>query len=283
MSKVQLFQYVNTSVLSLKIALHAKIFSIIFSVDLQNKKMFVGVDIGSSSCRAGLFDYHASKLLKKSVRSIKIWKEKGDVFEQSSNDIFEAVCECVKDVSEGFDVQGIAFDATCSLVILSKDNLQPLSERNIIMWCDHRAKDETSLINSKEDEVLKFVGGKMSIEMEIPKILWIKRNKPETYEKAIFFDLADFLLFACTGKDIRSVTTNACKWGYLSHSKSWNKSFFEHLDLSELLQSFSFDIKEPGTRAGKLKEEVATRMGLKNEINVSVGIIDAHAGGFAIL
>jgi D-ribulokinase len=44
---------------------------------------------------------------------------------------------------------------------------------------DHRAMKETDEINATQDEVLQYVGGAVSPEMEIPKILWLKRNMPE--------------------------------------------------------------------------------------------------------
>ena len=43
------------------------------------------------------------------------------------------------------------------------------------MWMDHRAITETDFINSTSHKLLKFVGGKMSVEMEMPKIMWIKK------------------------------------------------------------------------------------------------------------
>lgn len=43
------------------------------------------------------------------------------------------------------------------------------------MWMDHRADEETNQINSTHHDLLKFVGGKVSLEMEMPKILWVKK------------------------------------------------------------------------------------------------------------
>lgn len=78
----------------------------------------------------------------------------------------------------------IGFDATCSLAVFSRDMDEPMTvtspgftndgeDRNVILWLDHRAVSETGLINSTGHNVLRYVGGTMSIEMEIPKILWL--------------------------------------------------------------------------------------------------------------
>ena len=41
-----------------------------------------------------------------------------------------------------------------------------------------------------------YLYGKVSLEMQTPKLLWLKKNKPEVWDGAQdFFDLADFLTF----------------------------------------------------------------------------------------
>ncbi len=45
---------------------------------------------------------------------------------------------------------------------------------NIVMWLDHRASDQAERINQTHHNVLKFVGGKISLENQIPKLLWLK-------------------------------------------------------------------------------------------------------------
>jgi ribulose kinase len=73
-------------------------------------------------------------------------------------------------------VAGISYDATCSLVAFDVTG-QPLAvndegdnTRNIIVWMDHRALAETEEINAGKHEVLKYVGGRLSPEMETPKL-----------------------------------------------------------------------------------------------------------------
>jgi len=66
---------------------------------------------------------------------------------------------------------------------------------------DHRAKKEADFINTTNHRVLKYVGGKISLEMETPKILWLKNNLPKNtfWQKVgMFFDLADFLTWKAT-------------------------------------------------------------------------------------
>ena len=54
---------------------------------------FVGVDVGTNSARAGLFSSDG-KLVQHCSREITVWNENG-CLEQSSEDIWKAVCSCV--------------------------------------------------------------------------------------------------------------------------------------------------------------------------------------------
>ena len=256
---------------------------------------FVGIDVGTGSARAGIFD-NAGSMVSNAKRDILLFQDAPDIAEQSSRDIWQAVCACVKEAvkSAGLtpsDIAGIGFDATCSLVVLGQGGASlPVgqhgdSDRDIIVWMDHRALDQTRRINATGHAVLKYVGGTISPEMETPKLLWLKENLPATYEKAWqFFDLADFLTWRATGSLARSVCTVTCKWTYLAHEKRWDESYFRQIGLGDLVDEqfarIGTEIVPGGALlAGGLTEQAASELGLRPGTPVGAGLIDAHAGG----
>ncbi|MCL4123795.1 UNVERIFIED_CONTAM: hypothetical protein GTU68_055995, partial [Idotea baltica] len=179
---------------------------------MEEKLYFVGIDVGTKSVRAALVS-NSGEVSCVNVTSISIINSKPNFYEQSSKEIWKAVCTSVKRVVEGVNktaVKGIGFDATCSLVVLGEDyspvsvSKDGIDDHNIIMWMDHRAQKEAETINSKFYDILKFVGGKISLEMQLPKLLWLKRNLNESWKSAKhFFDLPDFLTFKATGNPSR--------------------------------------------------------------------------------
>lgn len=256
---------------------------------------FIGVDVGTGSARAGVFD-GAGMLLASHKQDIRMWRDAGHIAEQSSSDIWQAVCASVRTAVAraavpASDVRGIGFDAACSMVVLDRD-MQPLSisasgdaQRNVIVWMDHRAKDQADRINAQGHAVLDFVGGRISPEMQTPKLLWIKENMPATFASAgQFFDLPDFLTYAATGSLTRSACTVTCKWTYLAHEDRWDESYFREIGLPELpaedFARIGQEIVPPGTALAQgLSEEAADGMGLAPGTPAGAGLIDAHAGG----
>lgn len=56
---------------------------------------FVGVDVGTGSARAALVNAHG-RVQQMHVKAIQTWNPLADHYEQSSEDIWNAVCECVR-------------------------------------------------------------------------------------------------------------------------------------------------------------------------------------------
>jgi FGGY-family pentulose kinase len=151
-------------------------------------------------------------------------------------------------------IRGIGFDATCSLAVFSNDTDEPIAvtgpnfdnkdghDRNVILWLDHRPVEETNKINATKHNLLRYVGGKMSIEMEIPKVLWLKNNMPkELFDRCKFYDLTDALTHMATGSETRSFCSVVCKQGFVpvgvdGSVKGWQEDFLTEIGLEDLAE-----------------------------------------------
>lgn len=259
----------------------------------------IGIDVGTGSARAGVFDL-SGKMLGVASRDIQTWKTGSDFVEQSSDNIWQAVCESVQEAmsSAGIqagDIKGVGFDATCSLVAIDAKGcpvtVSPNGDdaRNIIVWMDHRATPQAAKINSSSHRVLNYVGGKISPEMETPKLLWLKENLPDTWARtAHFFDLPDFLTWRASGQSSRSLCSTVCKWTYIGHEQKWDKEYFEYIGLGDLAQDnfnrIGTDIRPMGSPVdGGISEQAAEELGLLQGTPVATSIIDAHAGALGII
>ncbi|KAK7061345.1 Pentulose kinase [Favolaschia claudopus] len=272
----------------------------------DNESYYLGIDVGTGSARASLLS-PTGTLIASSTVSTKTWRDPSDhrIFEQSTDDIWAAIVSAVKTCLEGKSpsaVKGLGFDATCSLAVCDLEG-KPLTvtrgdalgtpgERNIILWADHRAEKEADLINSTQSLVLDYVGGTMSLEMEIPKILWLKSHLPPAiFSTCQFFDLPDFLTYRATNDATRSSCSLTCKCSYVPTHSGWQDDFFEKIGLGELVQSGyravgagraagpGMGVLTAGQPVGKgLSKRAAEELGLVEGTPVGSGVIDAYAG-----
>ncbi|CAZ80097.1 unnamed protein product [Tuber melanosporum] len=250
---------------------------------------FLGVDVGTGSVRVCIID-GTGEIKGLESKDIKTWHEKADYYEQSTEDIWSAICYCSRLVLEksgldGASVKGVGFDATCSLAM----------GRGMLFVCVLlRPEKETKAVNATNHKLLQYVGGSMSIEMEIPKVLWLKNNMPkELFNKCKFYDLADVLTHMATGKETRSYCSAVCKQGFVpvgvdGSVKGWQEDFLNDIGLPELAENgfmrmggvhgASGTMLSAGELVGGLSEKAAKELGLVAGIKIGSGVIDAYAG-----
>lgn len=144
---------------------------------------YIGVDVGTGSARASLVKQDGTTVASCTKETLTFRNsEDHRIFEQSTNDIWEAISTCIRTcLSESkvapSAVKGLGFDATCSLAVTdaqgepitvtSGESLGKPGDRNVILWADHRAEEEADLINSTGSVVLDYVGGTMSVRIVI--------------------------------------------------------------------------------------------------------------------
>jgi FGGY-family pentulose kinase len=255
-------------------------------------ELLVAVDVGTGSARAGVLT-PLGELLGRAEYPIAMHRLDALRAEHDSDQIWQAVSEAVRGAMQAAgarpgDVAGISFDATCSLVVRGRDGEQLSVSADddrrwdTIVWLDHRAIAEAAECTATGHQVLDYLGGVMSPEMQVPKLMWLKRHVPDTWLKAgYFFDLADFLTFKASGSLDRSQSTLTCKWTYLGHVEpGWQGDFLAEVGLSDMLRRGALPVraKPVGTDLGPLTAEAASALGLTAACRVAAGAIDAHAG-----
>ncbi|KAJ7725096.1 FGGY family of carbohydrate kinase [Mycena metata] len=265
---------------------------------------YLGIDVGTGSARASLIDAAGNVAHVATVDTLT-HRDPSDhrIFEQSTDNIWAAIASAIRTcLSESQvapeAVKGLGFDATCSLAVSDFEgrpvrvtrgaDLGTHGDRNVILWADHRAEKEADLINSWGSVVLDYVGGTMSLEMEIPKILWLKtRMPPDLFARCQFFDLPDFLTYRATGATTRSCCSLTCKCSFIPQT-GWKDDFFTKIGLGDFVEGKykqigaadpEKDVLTAGLPVGQgLCKKAAEELGLVEGTPVGSGIIDAYAG-----
>ena len=135
----------------------------------------------------------------------------------------------------------------------------------------------------------------MSLEMEIPKILWLKNHLPsKQFNKCKFYDLPDFLTHRATAfNETRSYCSLVCKLAFVPEGVEpdrfevgWQRDFLGKIGLEELAKDLKAlgvidgkaRVLSAGEKVGYLSERSAEELGLHSGVAVGSGVIDAYAG-----
>ena len=251
----------------------------------------LSVDVGTLSARAGLFDV-AGKLLASGAAPFPLHRPAPHQAVYRMDEIWAAVRRAVREALAGLAggsgrVLALAFDATSSLALTHTGTPPLQGEADVFCWADHRGEAMAEEITATGDRLLAYMGGTISPEMHLPKLLWLRRHDPAAWGRLTGVrDLCDELARRTTGEDRHSICGLACKWAYLPHrGEGWRRALLDRLGLADLLRRGA--LGRPPLRVGALHGRVtpsaAEELGLPPGISVAAGLIDAEAGTLGVL
>lgn len=148
---------------------------------------FIGVDIGTTGAKAVLMDINGVVVSTATneypmFTPLPLWAE------QNPEDWWTAACQSIREVMKkgnvkSSDVKGIGLTGQMHGLVTLDSNGKVLYP--CIMWNDQRTGEEckeiTDQIGSKK--LLTITGNQVLPGFTAPKILWLKKNKPEVYSK----------------------------------------------------------------------------------------------------
>jgi FGGY-family pentulose kinase len=248
----------------------------------EDQPFLLGIDFGTESCRAGLFDT-AGRLVAAEATTYDLEHPRPGWAEQDPDQWWSALVESVRKVLQeagvgGDAIAGLSADATTCTVVALDDSGRHL--RPAIMWMDVRAADQAQRIGDSEHPARKYNGGgPVSAEWLPSKLLWLKEREPETYRRAKYLvDAPDWATFRLTGRVTANINTAAVRGYHDRDNDGWPVSFYEEIGLDDVFDKLAPDVVDLGTPVEGLSQEVAEELGLKPGTPVAQGSGDAWAG-----
>lgn len=161
--------------------------------------LVIGVDLGTSETKAGLFDQEGNLLqLARSAYPIITAGETGCA-EQDPEQWWSAVCQTLREIAKDVLVQELA--ALCvegqgPSVAMVDEGGTPL--HNAILWMDTRPRAE-------RDELSRRIGKPVSPFAHTPMAMWLARHQPGAHMRARWFLAAwDFVAMRLCGQPVAS-------------------------------------------------------------------------------
>lgn len=240
--------------------------------------MYIGIDLGSTNIKAAVYDKNLNLIDRQHIPVTYI-RENGFV-EFDAKEYCDNLIELLgKMLSENAvkNVSQIAFTGQAESLVVLGENDTPLM--NAISWMDERSVLEcetlSDIFSSKECEE---VTGQQAVLPTWPatKILWLKNNKPEIYEKAhTYMLLKDYVVFYLTGKKLSDMSIATFSFYFDIYKKCYWKKMLDAIGIKE---SQLPELAEPCTVAGELISEITKCLGLLTSAKVNIGTLDHFAG-----
>lgn len=248
------------------------------------RKVYLGIDLGTGGCRAGIYDDTGRPLAFHDVPLQSYYPRSGWV-EQDVNEWWEALVGAVRGAMEksgasADDVDGIGYDATSATLVALDRNLRPL--RPAIMWADVRASDQAERAATIDHWARLYNGGgedAPSAEWFLYKAVWVKEQEHQVWKDSRWLlDAPDWMGLKLTGEAVINITSAALKMHHNNDHGGFPSDFYESVGADGLMDKMPSRVAPLGERLGGLTAEVAAELGLRQGIPVAVGTIDAEAG-----
>ncbi|MEM4429488.1 MAG: FGGY family carbohydrate kinase [Acidilobaceae archaeon] len=248
----------------------------------SKKDYILAIDVGTSRIKAGLVNVDNFKIEVEATREAPLIIQKPKWAEVDLRELWSIICDLASGIVNGRQVRALVFSGHLAGVVPVDSNCNPL--RNLIIWLDERASGYprelfSGLIRFKGYNLLRLLefllvtGGTPSKTGKDPisKILWIRDNEPDIWNKTFkFLGTNSFLLAKTTGNYVTSPDDASLTW--LLDTRN-----FRNIWSLRLLRKYGIPIdKLPRIArsidiAGRIKLEAANELNIDPNIPVIVG------------
>lgn len=239
----------------------------------MGKKYILAHDLGTSGNKATLFD-NEGNLCSSSTYEYNTFHGKHNWVEQDPDDWWKAICDSTREliakagISKN-DILCISFSAQMMGCLPVDDRGNPL--RKTIIWADMRSVEQAKFMEEQlgMEKVYKITGHRINPAYSGAKILWVKDNQPEIFNKTYkFLHAKDYIIYRLTGEFVTDYS-DASGMNLLDLKKlDWSE---EILDAVGLKRGLLPDLHASTDIAGRVTNEAAKQTGLLEGTPVVVG------------
>ena len=244
--------------------------------------MYLGIDVGTSAVKSVLIDRNQS-VIATAKEDLKISKRKPLYSEQNPNDWWHALLKTIKSIRKStptafFQLKSIGLTGQMhGAVCLDKKGtiLCPA-----ILWNDGRSYQECAYLNKNHKDFEKLGCNLVMAGFTAPKLLWLKRNKPDLFSKINKIILPkDYLRYKLTGEFATDMSDASGTLWLDVKKRKWSDTMLSACGLKE---SNMAELYEGTECTGYLLPSIQKLFGIKGSIKVIAGASDNAAGALSI-
>ncbi|MEI8200475.1 MAG: FGGY family carbohydrate kinase [Eubacteriales bacterium] len=237
---------------------------------------FLAIDLGTTGCRSIVFDQELH-ILGDSYEEYGLIIPQENWVEQDADLWWNLTVKTMKEAIHasgisGREIVGISISSQGITVVPVNKSMQPLC--NAISWLDIRAQEETEQIiqDFGQQGMFAITGKRIDACYTLPKILWLKKNKPDIFAKTWKLLMPmEYLIGKLTGECVSDHSMASGTLMYDIKQSRWSSEILSNYGLTEQILP---ELKWSGERAGTVLPSVAEEIGLREDCIVAVGAQD---------
>ncbi len=242
----------------------------------------MAIDAGTGSVRAVIFDTKGNQISVAQKEWIHLEVEgvpNSMTFDTETN--WDLTVWCIQTALQSANLQGS--DIIAVSVASMREGIVLYDKEGEALWgvanVDARANTEVRFLKENyqgiEEEFYKISGQTFALGA-LPRILWLKNNHPEIYEKVASISMiGDWILAKLSGVIATDPSNGGTTGIYSLNKRDWDTSMAEKVGLKADIFPPSL---EPGTVMGKVTVNAAELTGLSTSTKVVMGGGDVQLG-----
>jgi sugar (pentulose or hexulose) kinase len=194
----------------------------------------LGIDVGTTHCKAGLFDVDGTAL-RISSRPMSVHRSKnGDAY-FDPGELWETVSGVIKEVavSQSYSIAaiGIASMAETGLLV---DRNSGDARSNVIPWFDTAAQVQADILKDRIDPSAFYIktGLWVSYKCSLAKLLWLRERDPQITHEAIWLSAADYVAYKLTQSFGTDYSLAGRTGAFNIECKTWDEAWLKGCGLS---------------------------------------------------
>ena len=239
--------------------------------------MFVGIDLGTSSVKTILIDEN-QKTLSTHTEDIKLLNPQIGFYEQDPENWYEAMLKCFSKIKQDKPKE---FNCVGSIGISGQMHGATVLDRNnnvlhpCILWNDTRSMKQCIEMEKNYPQLQAESGNIAMPGFTAPKILWLKENKKEVFDKIYKILLPkDYLRFKLSGSYFSDMSDSSGTLWLDVKQRKWSDAL---LNLTDLTTENMPELVEGSEPTPCIKNKLAKEIGFDNKVIIAGGAGDQAA------
>ncbi|MDR1271819.1 MAG: xylulokinase [Clostridiales Family XIII bacterium] len=242
----------------------------------MTERALLGIDVGTSGTKVLLVS-ESGKVLARHTEEYEMYQPKNGWAEQDPADWWDATAKGIKAViaETGMAPASVGLSGQMHGLVMLDSSGDVL--RRSIIWCDQRTEAEVEDMERilGRQRIIEITANPPMTGFTAAKILWVKKNEPEIYEKCAHILLPkDYIRYRLTGEFATEVSDASGMQLMDVAGRQWSGEVLAKLGIEASMLASMYESEE---LTGKVTKEAAGATGLAEGTPVAGGAGDNPA------